>query len=82
MPAIAPAGRSYTFCKTPVFHGKNGRKPPLEAVAMPGGEHYNAHAIYRPAWYHRQDTRHKPPAYRMDVAFLVPEACEWTRPWQ
>jgi len=34
-------------------------------------EHYNAHAIYRPAWYYRNDLRHKPPAYRMDVAFFM-----------
>ena len=38
--------------------------------------HYNAHAIYRPAWKHRNPMRHKPPVSPMDVAFLVPEACD------
>jgi len=42
--------------------------------------YYNAHAIYRPAWTHQYHTRHKPPVSPMDVAFLVPEACELSNP--
>ena len=38
--------------------------------------HYNAHAIYRPAWKDRNHMRHKPPVSPMDVAFLVPEASD------
>ena len=41
---------------------------------MPWGEHYNAHAIYRPAWKDQNLKRHQPPVSPMDVAFLVPEA--------
>ncbi len=41
---------------------------------MFGPCHYNAHAIYRPAWKYRNHMRHKPPVSPMDVAFLVPEA--------
>ena len=36
--------------------------------------HYNAHAIYRPAWKDENHSRHQPPESPMDVAFLVPEA--------
>jgi hypothetical protein len=80
MPAIGPAGRSCRFCKNPKNPGKNRPKQPFGVIAMQGGGHYNAHAVYRPAWYHRNDKRHKPPAYRMDVAFLMPEASQWPRP--
>jgi len=38
--------------------------------------HYNAHAIYRPAWKDQNHKRHKPPVSPMDVAFLVPEASD------
>ena len=45
-------------------------------VALPWGPHYNAHAIYRPAWKDQNLKRHQPPVSPMDVAFLVPEACD------
>ena len=43
---------------------------------MFGPCHYNAHAIYRPAWKYQNHKRHKPPVTPMAVAFLVPEACD------
>ena len=47
---------------------------------MFGPCHYNAHAIYRPAWKYQNHMRHKPPVSPMDVAFLVPEASELLDP--
>ena len=43
---------------------------------MHGACHYNAHAIYRPAWKCQNHMRHKPPVSPTDVAFLVPEASD------
>jgi len=45
-------------------------------IALFGPCHYNAHAIYRPAWKDQNHMRHKPPVSPMDVAFLVPEASD------
>jgi len=62
---------------------KNNRKTPFPArfrIAMFGPCHYNAHAIYRPAWKYQNHMRHKPPVSPMDVAFLVPEASELLDP--
>jgi len=58
---------------------KNSLQVPIPGgfrIAMIGPCHYNAHAIYRPAWKYQNHKRHKPPVNPMAVAFLVPEACD------